>query len=61
LNFTTHFELKGSKPFNSRRDTYISIKSGKKNLLGEGELVDAITPGHVELDVIDKAEMPASL
>jgi len=35
--------------------------NGKKNLLGEGELVDAITSGRVELDDIDKAEMPASL
>jgi len=29
--------------------------------LGEGELVDATTSGRVELDDIDKAEMPASL
>jgi len=61
LNFITHFELKSSKPFNSLHDTYNSTKSGKKNLLGEGELVDAITSGRVELDVIDKAKMPASL
>jgi len=43
----------------ARRDTYNSTKSGKKNLLGEGELVDAITSGRVELDDIDKAKMPA--
>jgi len=37
------------------------FSSRKKNLLGEGELVDAITSGRVELDDIEKAEMPASL
>jgi len=45
----------------ARRDTYNATKSGKKNLLGEGELIDAITSGRVELDDIEKAEMPASL
>ena len=45
----------------ARRDTYNATASGKKNLLGEGELVDAITSGRVELDDIEKKEMPASL
>lgn len=45
----------------ARRDTYNLTKSGEKNLLGEGELVDAITSGRVELEEIDKADMPAAL
>ncbi len=45
----------------ARRDTYNATVSGKKNLLGEGELVDAITSGRVELDAIPEEELPASL
>lgn len=45
----------------ARRDTYNATASGKKNLLGEGELVDAITSGRVELDAIPEEELPASL
>lgn len=45
----------------ARRDTYNLTKSGEKNLLGKGELVDAITSGRVELEEIDKADMPAAL
>ena len=41
----------------ARRDTYNATASGKKNLLGEGELVDAIISGRVELDDIEKEEM----
>ena len=45
----------------ARRATYNATKSGESNFLGEGELVDAITSGRVELDDIDKDELPASL
>ncbi len=45
----------------ARRATYNATASGKSNFLGEGELVDAISSGRVELDDIDKADMPASL
>ena len=45
----------------ARRSAYNATKSGEKNLLGESELVDAITSGRVELDDIAEEEMPASL
>ena len=45
----------------ARRATFNATASGESNLLGKGELVDAISSGRVELDDIDRAEMPASL
>ena len=54
-----HDEL--SVPAMARRSTYNATASGKSNFLGEGELVDAISSGRVELDDIDRDDMPASL
>jgi len=45
----------------ARRDTFNATPSGKANLLGESELVDAITSGRVELDEIEEANLPSSL
>ncbi|MFV2032104.1 MAG: VWA domain-containing protein, partial [Gammaproteobacteria bacterium] len=45
----------------ARRATYNATKSGESNFLGEGELVDAITSGRVDLDDIEKDDLPASL
>ena len=45
----------------ARRATYNATPSGKSNFLGNGELVDAISSGRVELDDIDKDDLPASL
>ena len=45
----------------ARRDTFNATASGKANLLGESELVDAITSGRVELDSIEEENLPASL
>jgi len=45
----------------ARRATYNATASGKSNFLGKGELVDAISSGRVELDDIDKDDLPASL
>jgi len=45
----------------ARRDTFNATASGKVNLLGEGELVDAITSGRVELDEIEEENLPSSL
>lgn len=45
----------------ARRSTFNASASGKGNLLGESELVEAITSGRVELDDIAEEEMPASL
>ena len=45
----------------ARRATYNATTSGESNFLGKGELVEAISSGRVELDDIDKDDMPASL
>jgi hypothetical protein len=45
----------------ARRDTFNATVSGKANLLGESELVDAISSGRVELDEIEEENLPASL
>lgn len=45
----------------ARRDTFNSTASGKANLYGESELVDAITSGRIELDEIEEENLPASL
>ena len=45
----------------ARRDTFNATASGKANLLGESELVDAISSGRIELDTIEEENLPASL
>ena len=45
----------------ARRDTFNATDSGKANLLGESELVDAISSGRVALDAIEEENLPASL
>jgi hypothetical protein len=45
----------------ARRATFNATASGEANFLGESELVDAISSGRIELDDIDKDDMPASL
>ena len=45
----------------ARRAIFNATASGKSNLLGKGELVDAISSGRMELDDIDRDKMPASL
>ena len=45
----------------ARRDSFNATASGKTNLLGDNELVDAVTSGRVELDEIERHDMPAAL
>jgi len=45
----------------ARRSAYNATRSGEKNLLGESELVDAVTSGRVELDDIAEENLPRSL
>jgi Mg-chelatase subunit ChlD len=45
----------------ARRSAYNATESGEKNLLGESELVDAVTSGRVDLDDIDAQDLPASI
>ena len=45
----------------ARRGAFNSSAAGRRNLLGENELVDAVASGEVELDDIDKNALPAAL
>ena len=45
----------------ARRGSFNTSASGKKNLLGENELVEAIASGRVDLDSIDKEALPTTL
>ncbi|MBT2971900.1 MAG: hypothetical protein B6D72_14265 [gamma proteobacterium symbiont of Ctena orbiculata] len=45
----------------ARRATFNASKSGKANLLGDGELVDDVSSGRIELDAIEKEHLPASI
>ncbi len=45
----------------ARRATFNATASGESNFLGESELVDAISSGRIELDDIDRNNLPASL
>ncbi len=45
----------------ARRAIFNATASGKSNLLGKGELVEAISSGRMELDDIDRDDLPASL
>jgi Mg-chelatase subunit ChlD len=42
----------------ARRATFNASKSGSANFLGEGELVDEVTSGRVDLSSIDRDELP---
>jgi len=45
----------------ARRSAFNATASGKKNFLGENELVEAVTSGRIELDEIEASELPASM
>ena len=51
----------GSVESRARRATFNASKSGKKNFVGENELVDDIASGRVKLDEIDRDNLPASI
>ncbi len=54
-------EEKASVASRARRAAFNVSASGGKNLLGENELVDAITSGRVDLSNIDEDHLPAAL
>jgi len=45
----------------ARRATFNASESGKINMLGENELVDAVSSGRVKLVDIDRDQLPASM
>ncbi len=58
---TIKLHKKASKAALARRATFNASASGKSNLLGEAELVEAIDSGRVELSSITSEELPESL
>jgi hypothetical protein len=61
LNANARLRKELSSEALARRDTFNATASGKANLLGESELVDAISSGRVEIDEIEEENLPASL
>ncbi len=45
----------------ARRAAFNVSKSGKQNLLGSNDLVDDVISGRIDLDAIDKAELPEAM
>ena len=45
----------------ARRAAFNASVSGKRNLLGDSELVDAVTSGRVDMDEMNEADLPESL
>jgi hypothetical protein len=50
-----------SAPSRARRAVFNTGQAGRKNLLGEKELVDAVASGSVSLDDIDQEALPEAL
>jgi Mg-chelatase subunit ChlD len=50
-----------SEASRARRATFNASKSGKANLLGEDELVDAVASGRVDLSQIEREQLPEPL
>ncbi len=61
LDATDKLHATSSFASRARRAVFNSSKSGESNFLGEGELVDDITSGRVELADIDKDQLPESI
>jgi Mg-chelatase subunit ChlD len=49
----------GSYASRAKRAEFNASEAGRKNLLGDNELVDAVESGRLDLDTIDEAQLPA--
>ena len=58
---TDKLELHASVATRARRGVFNAAVGGRANLLGDNELVDAVTSGVVDLNELDEAEMPEAL
>lgn len=58
---TDKLHKEASTESQARRATFNTSASGKANLLGENELVDAVTSGKVKLSSLPKKSLPESL
>jgi len=57
----TKLHKEASDESRARRAEFNSAPSGKENFLGDGELVDAISSGRVDLSTIKNEHLPASI
>lgn len=58
---TEKVEEKASDASKARRAVFNASAGGRKNLLGENELVDAVASGDVSLDDLDQEALPEAL
>ena len=58
---TDKLHKEASTESKARRATFNASASGKANLLGENELVDAVTSGKLKLSSLPKKSLPISL
>ena len=58
---TDKLELHASVATRARRGVFNAAVGGRTNLLGENELVDAVTSGVVDLNELDEADLPEAL
>jgi len=61
LEAADKLHAKSSVESRARRATFNASVAGKANLLGEGELVDDVTSGRVDLEKIDRDRLPATM
>jgi Mg-chelatase subunit ChlD len=61
LAATDKLHRESSPEAQARRATFNASASGKANLLGDGELVDAVSSGKVKLSALPKAVLPENL
>lgn len=61
LAATSKLHQKASEQSRARRAEFNAAPSGKTNFLGDGELVDAIASGRVELSSIKNEHLPESI
>lgn len=61
IDATAKVQEEASVASRARRATFNSSDSGKRNLLGEGDLVEDVKSGRVKLKDIDKDTLPASV
>lgn len=58
---TSRLHSESSFASRARRSVFNSSASGRKNSLGENELVDAVSSGRVDLDELEQDELPTEL
>ncbi len=59
MNFSIMMEA--APEVQARRSEFLATESGKKNLLGDSELVDGVASGRIKLEDSPREELPASI